>query len=270
LIAQIEPQRVSPPAPRDYLSFSAIRLYQTCPLKYYWRYVMGLPEESVSSSLVLGSAVHRAIELHFRELLAGNPPPSRDTLFAEFSAEWNSRESEVRFNKNEDRASLEDMGSRILAAFQDSDAAQPAGQILAVEEELRGPVVSGCPDILGRVDLIVDDGDSLVVSDWKTSRNRWSAEQTEDAAEQLILYSELAKDFAPGKPVKLEFVILTKAKEPVVDRHLLPVLPAKVDRTKRVVESVWRAIDAEHFYPAPSPMNCPTCPYRDECRAWRG
>jgi hypothetical protein len=69
-----------------------------------------------------------------------------------------------------------------------------------------------------------------------------------------------------GRPVCVPR--LTKAKEPVVDRHLLPVLPAKVDRTKRVVESVWRAIDAEHFYPTPSPMNCPTCPDRDECRAW--
>ena len=270
MIAQAKLNLSKPPAERDYLSFSAIRLYQTCPLKYFFRYLMGLPEETVSSSLVLGSAIHRAIECHFRELLAGNPPPGRDTLFAEFSAEWEAREAEVRFNKNEDRESMEDMGTRILAAFQDSEAAHPAGDILAVEEELRGPVVQGCPDVLGRVDLIVESGDALILSDWKTSRSRWSAEQTEDAAEQLILYSELAKDFAPGKPVKLEFVILTKAKEPVVDRHLLPRLPAKVDRTKRVVESVWRAIDAEHFYPAPSPMNCPTCPYREDCRAWPG
>ena len=40
-------------------------------------------------------------------------------------------------------------------------------------------------------------------------------------SEQLSLYSELVKDLAPGKPVMLEFVILTKAKEPVVDRHVL-------------------------------------------------
>ena len=270
MIAQADLHLDKPSAARDYLSFSAIRLYQTCPLKYFFRYVIGLPEETVSSSLVLGSGVHRAIEFHFRELLTGNPPPSRDTLFAEFSGELDSREAEVRFNKNEDRASMEDMGTRILSAFQDSEAAHPAGEILAVEEELRGPVVPDCPDVLGRVDLIVDSGDALIVSDWKTSRSRWTWEQAEAAAEQLLLYSELAKDFAPGKPVKLEFVVLTKAKEPAVDRHLLPVVPAQAEQYQRVVESVWRAIDAEHFYPAPSPMNCPTCPYREQCRAWSG
>ena len=82
------------------------------------------------------------------------------------------------------------------------------------------------------------------------------------------MYAELAKDFAPGKPVMLEFVILTKTKEPVVDRHLMPVDPAQVTRTKRVVENVWRAIESGCFYPAPSAMSCPSCPYREQCRAW--
>jgi len=261
----------SPSTGRDYLSFSAIRLYQTCPLKFFYKYCMGLPEETVSSSLVLGGSVHRAIEFHFRELLSGNPPPHSDALLGEFWEGWKERDlDQVRFGRGEDRDSLGLLADRILAAFQESEVARPSGQILAVEEELRGPVVPGCPDVLGRVDLIVDTGNELVVSDWKTARSRWSQEQAEDAAEQLILYSELAKDFAPGKPVMLEFVILTKAKEPVVDRHLMPVDPAQVTRTKCVVERVWRAIESGSFYPAPSAMNCPGCPYREQCRSWNG
>jgi RecB family exonuclease len=265
------PIRPSPSTGRDYLSFSAIRLYQTCPLKFYYRYCLGLPEDTVSSSLVFGGSIHRSFELHFRELLAGNAAPSLAAMLDEYREGWKEREmEEVRFGKSEDRESLGLLAERILTAFQQSDVAQPRGQILAVEEELRGPVVPGCPDILGRVDLIVDTGSELVVSDWKTARSRWSHEQAEDAAEQLILYAELAKDFAPGKPLKLEFVILTKAKEPVVDRHLMPVDPAQVTRTKAVVEKVWRAIESGNFYPAPSAMNCPSCPYRAECRSWSG
>jgi CRISPR/Cas system-associated exonuclease Cas4 (RecB family) len=230
-----------------------------------------LPEETVSSSLVFGGSIHQSIEHHFRELLVGNPPPSSEALLAEFWEGWKERElEEVRFNKGEDIDSVGQLAQRTIAAFQQSDVAQPAGQILAVEEELRGPVVPGCPDILGRVDLIVDTGSELVVSDWKTARSRWSQEQAEDAAEQLILYSELAKDFAPGKPVMLEFIILTKTKEAAVDRHLMPVDLAQVRRTKKVVENVWRAIESGSFYPAPSAMNCPSCPYREQCRTWSG
>jgi putative RecB family exonuclease len=271
LIAQVEPRIATPPAARDYLSFSSLSLYRSCPLRYFFKYHLGLPEDTVSSALVLGSGVHRAIELHFRELLSGNPPPSDDALMGEFWQEWKDRDlDQVRFSKGEDRDSLGLLAERILTAFQQSEVAHPAGQILAVEEELRGPIVPGCPDILGRVDLIVDAGSELIVSDWKTSRSRWSQEQAEDAAEQLILYSELAKDFAPGKPVQLEFVILTKTKEAAVDRHLLPVDPDQVARTKRIVENVWRAIEAGCFYPAPSAMSCPSCPYRTQCREWSG
>ena len=261
--------RPPPTTGRDYLSFSAIRLYQGCPLKFHFKYNLGLPEDTVSSSLVLGCAVHRAIQFHFTELLSGNPIPDNAALLAQFREGWEERDLEqVRFGKGEDRNSLELLAERILTAFQQSDVARPSGQILAVEEELRGPVVPGCPDVLGRVDLIVDTGSELVVSDWKTSRSRWSQEQAADAAEQLILYAELAKDFAPGKPVVLEFVILTKTKEVAVDRHVMRINPAQVARTKRVVENVWRAIKSGCFYPAPSAMSCPSCPYRDQCRAW--
>jgi putative RecB family exonuclease len=260
---------ISPPTERDYISFSSLSLYRTCPLRWFFKYRVGLPEEAVSSALVYGGGIHRAIQLHFTELLAGNPAPHRDALLAEFWEGWKEREpGEIRFGKDENLDSLGRLAERMLIAFQESDVARPSGQILAVEEELRGPVVPGCPDVLGRVDLIVDAGCELVISDWKTARSRWSLEQAEDASEQLLLYSELAKDFAPDKPLMLEFVILTKTKEVVVDRHLMPVDPVQVTRTKRLVENVWRAIEAEHFYPAPSPMNCPSCPYRAECRSW--
>jgi hypothetical protein len=72
------PVGLSRPAPneRDNISYSAIAAYRRCPLSYYFKYVAGLPERTVSSSLVFGAAIHRAIEHHFRELLAGGSPPS--------------------------------------------------------------------------------------------------------------------------------------------------------------------------------------------------
>jgi len=256
---------------RDYISFSSLNTFRQCSLRYYFRYILGLPEATVSSALVYGSGVHRAIEHHFRELLSGNPPPDLDTLLAEFWDEWKERvRDEIRFGKDEDLDSVGRLTERTLTAFQRSEVAQPRGQILAVEEELRGPVVPGCPDVLGWVDLIVDTGSELVIHDWKTARSRWSQEQAEDASEQLLLYSELAKDFAPGKPVRMEFVILTKTKDVIVDRHSLPVEPARANRPKRVVERIWRAIETGCFYPSPSAMNCPGCAFRDACRNWTG
>lgn len=263
----LAPASAPNPAPRDYLSWSQISAYRSCPLRYYFKYVVGLPEAIVSASLVFGSAIHRAIEHHFRELLAGRPPPMTNELLDHYQAEWHER-GDTRIAGDDDRPVLDGLANRMLAAFQRHDAARPHGRILAVEETLRGELVSGLPDLVGRVDLIVETSDTLVVKDWKTSRSRWSADQADDNSEQLLLYAELARDFAPRKQIRIEFVVLTKSKEVAVDRHQRQVVSTQVDRAKRIVEGVWRAIDAEHFYPSPSPLNCGGCPFREPCRAW--
>lgn len=201
--------------------------------------------------------------------MEGQPAPGLEDLWHEHRAGWSESRLPVRFRKEDDQTSLDGLARRMLAAFAASDLARPAGRILAVEETLRGSLVPGLPDVLGRVDLILQTPEELVVSDWKTSRARYSPTQVEDSTERLLLYSELAKDFAPGKRVRLEFAVLTKTKEVQVIRHSAAVDPRQVHRTIRVVERVWKAIQAGNFYPAPSQSNCPACPFRAPCREWR-
>jgi CRISPR/Cas system-associated exonuclease Cas4 (RecB family) len=230
-----------------------------------------MPEETVSASLVFGTAIHRALERHFRELLAGNEPPSVDELLVEYEVGWAERSDQtVIFGAGETRTSLNALARRMFEAFLASTAAQPGGRILGVEETLRGEFVAGMPDLLGRVDLIVEAEDALVIADWKSSRSKWSAAQVADATEQLLCYAALAGDFAPRKPIRLKFSVLTKTKEVHVERHQAVADSRSIDRTRRIVDRVWRAIEDEHFYPAPSPMNCGSCAFRKTCRKWPG
>ena len=148
--------------------------------------------------------------------------------------------------------------------------AQPVGHVIGVEEELRGSIIPGVPDLLGRIDLLIETDDAVIIADLKTSRSRWSRGQAEDSSEQLLLYAEFVKSLVHGKQMRLQFVVLSKTKEPVVGVHELLVVPQQVNRTKRIVKRVLRSIDAGLFYPAPSPMQCPSCPYREPCRAWTG
>ena len=113
-------------------------------------------------------------------------------------------------------------------------------------------------------------GAKLVITDFKTSRSRWNQEHVEDAAEQLILYASLVQDLSPGKDIGLRFIVVTKTKEPVVEQHSLDLDPQRAERTKHVAERVWSAIETGNYYPAPSPMSCGGCPFREPCRQWSG
>ena len=103
---------------RDYISFSAISTYQTCPLRFFFRYVQQLPEETVAAALVFGSAIHNAAEFHFNELMAGNPAPDLDTLLNVYQDAWRSRESDnINFGKTNNVNSLGQLAEKMLAAL---------------------------------------------------------------------------------------------------------------------------------------------------------
>ena len=256
---------------RDHISYSSISLYQQCSLKYFFKYVAQLPEATVPASFVFGRAIHRAVEFHFRELLAGNATACLDTLLAEFQAGWDEQPDDtISYPKSESRDSLGHLADRMLRAFLDSEVSRPVGRIIGIEEELRGPLIAGAPDLLARLDLLFESDDAITITDFKTSRSAWSEQHAKDAAEQLLLYGELVRRLLPHKPLRLEFLVATKTKDVSITRHVIPFDQRRLDRTKRVIERVWRAISAGHFFPSPSPMNCPTCPFRDPCRRWTG
>jgi putative RecB family exonuclease len=262
---------VASPPKRDYLSYSAVRTFQSCPLKYRFRYIDGLQEDCVSSSLIFGSAIHAAVEFFFQQQLAGEESPTSDRLMEVYRFAWQDRsETEIRFGKTESAESLDELADRMLSAFLESDLSQPAGRIIGVEEELRGELMSGLPDLLGRIDLLLETDDSILVQDFKTSRSAWKAHQAEDQSEQLLLYADLARRLVPGKRLRLQFAVVTKGKTPKCQLLEAKFDQAKLDRTKQVFSHVWSAIQTGHFYPSPSPMQCPGCGYRDRCAAWRG
>lgn len=271
-VADLHPNQIAEQLTgRPYTSWSAITTYQSCSLRYYFRYIAGLPEDAVSASLVFGGSIHRAAEAHLRERLMGNPGPTLDSLMDAYNEGWQEHDVQrVQFGKGDDSSTLDDLARRMLTAFQASELANPSGTIIGIEEELTGELVPGVPDLLARVDLLVDEGDALVLTDLKTARSRWSADQVQDSAGQLLLYHELARPIADGRPVRLEFAVITKTKVPEVYRHEVRADPQQIERTKRVVERVWGAIEAGIFFPSPSAMQCPGCSFRTACRAWTG
>jgi putative RecB family exonuclease len=177
---------VAPTPKRDYLSYSAVRTFQGCPLKYRFRYIDGLSEDCVSSSLVFGSAIHSALEFFFSQQLAGEEEPGLDELLAVYQQSWRDRsEQDVRFAKTETADSLHQLADRMLTAFLASDLTKQEGRIIGIEEELRGKLSPGLPDLLGRIDLLLETDDAVVVQDFKTSRSAWNEYQAENQSEQL-------------------------------------------------------------------------------------
>jgi putative RecB family exonuclease len=84
----------------------------------------------VPAGLAFGGAFHAAAEHHYRELLEGKPAPTLDALLSAYNDAWHEHDDKlVQFGKDDDRGTLNDLASRMLAAFQSSEVASPAGTI---------------------------------------------------------------------------------------------------------------------------------------------
>lgn len=255
---------------RDYVSWSAINTYLQCPLRYRFRYVDQLPEEFVNGALVFGQAIHAALEAYFRHYEAAGKSLGLDPLLEAYHDTWRQRElAQVRFGAHDDLNSFRVLAEKMLTVFLPHDLAQPLGAIIGVEKELRSRLIDEAPDLLARLDLVVDEPEAVMVTDFKTSRSRWSAADVELAAGQVLLYGELVR-LALDRPVRLQFAVLTKTKQPELKIHEVANDAGRTARQQALIRRVWRSIQGGHFYPHPSAMNCPTCPFQSACRDWGG
>ncbi len=259
---------------RDYISYSSISSYQRCPLKYYFSYIAGISPEFISSSLIFGSSIHSALEHYCRQAMEGAHLPIIDELVGAYEQAWSDNATApVKYGKTETKESLLDLARNMLTAFCESKVFNLNTSILGIEEELRESTIPGCPDLLGRIDLITVDDEYLKITDFKTSRSRWTQAKVAESTPQLSLYADLAKSLATGfnnRPIRLEWIVLTKTKSPVVEVHSIVPNPVQLTRTKRVISRVWSAIKSGCFYPSPSAMNCSGCSFARACKQWEG
>ena len=256
----------------DHLSWSAVKsCYSACPRRYSFRYIEQVPEEFIPASLAFGSAFHAAVErLHQRKLEGADVPDLNEAL-DEFEKHWspNAVSAEIRFGKGEDAAVLRDLAARMLAAYCEYliQAVSEPSQIIAIEHRNRFRLVADVPPIESRLDLLKLHGTDLVVSDLKTSRSRWNDAKTGEAIPQLVLYATsllpLMRELGATRIVT-KFVVVTKAKKPIVQVLQPHATQGDVVRLKEFISESWSAIQSGVF-PRRESWACGQCPFRTRC-----
>lgn len=259
---------------RDYLSWSQVRRYRSCPRQWAFHYVEGAVPSFVPQALCFGSAFHSALQHHFERRMEGECPVLQELhdVFSERFSAAGSTDDEpipVRYNKGDDEQSVRELAERMLASFLGSALADPEGEVIGIEESIRGSLAPDLPDFVAIVDLMLLDDDTLTVVDFKTARSRWSESQVTESAPQLQLYEQLVSGLAEGNAdtIQLVFGVVTKARSPAVQALTVPSDPenGSASRLADQVRPVWQAIQSQAFYSNPSKMNCTTCPYQHLC-----
>ena len=267
------PPSVSHSVQMDHLSFSGIKTYLTCPKKFQYKYIDQIPEEFKASSLAFGSALHIVFEKVQESRLQGLPIPSVDELVAVYETAWSTETAghEMMFCKEEDEQTLRDLASRMLTAYRthaELEATLPEqASIISIEHSNRFRLLADVPAIESRIDLLELKGTDLIVSDLKSSRSKWSESKIAESIQQLVLYAigllPLMRELGANKIIT-KFIVITKAKKPVVQVLQPQCSQQDVVNLKQTVSETWSAIQTGLFVKREG-WQCSMCPFKKMC-----
>src|SRR5215207_6528925 len=234
------------------LSASDLSLYLTCPLKYKFGRVFGIPQEPTINQR-FGILFHNVLE-RFHKEPPENPEDGLRVLNRLFEGGWRR----TGFGSSDDELQFRDRAREALRLYWENER-DSEGEPVWLEKKFDFKV--GAHHVRGRVDRVdrLPDGDYELI-DYKTGERRTEAELENDL--QLALYRLAAREAWEVEASTGSYYYVLDA-----DKVAAPTKPDDAERVERTVLQVGEGILSQDFEPRPSPSVCSWCDYRLVCPA---
>ncbi len=234
------------------LSASDLDLYLTCPLKYKFRRVFGIPQEPTINQR-FGILVHNVLERFHKEAAEGEED-GVERLMDLFEAGW--RRS--GFGTSDDELQFRDRARNAMRLYWEREQ-ESEGEPVWLERKF--DIRIGPHHVRGRVDRVdrLPDGSHELI-DYKTGERKSEAALENDL--QLALYRLAAREAWDIEAGKGSYYYVLDA-----EKVAAPTKPDDAERVERTVLSVGEGVLSQDFEPRPAPTTCGWCDYRLICPA---
>ena len=186
------PETGHAPTPRNQFSFSRVKTYHQCPLRYRYRYLKGFKEVFRSIESYLGSIVHDVLEWLYSERET-SASPSLEAALQLLADRWTAGlNEEITVIRCGDRADAYFVtGREMLERFHRGTFSKDRSQTVALEQRLNHTlsdeiVFTGFADRIGRT-----ENGRLFVVDYKTSKKEGDPSEFSEGL-QAPLYAACA------------------------------------------------------------------------------
>jgi DNA helicase-2/ATP-dependent DNA helicase PcrA len=232
------------------LSASDLDLYLTCPLKYKFTRVFGIPQESTINQR-FGILIHNVLERFHKD---GPGEDGHQRLMDLFEAGW--RRS--GFGTSDDELQFRDKARAAMNLYWERER-EAEGEPVWLERKF--DIKIGPHHVRGRVDRVdrLPDGSHELI-DYKTGERKSEADLESDL--QLALYRLAAREAWDIEATTGSYYYVLDA-----DKVAAPINPDDAERVERTVLEVGEGVLSQDFEPRPSPTTCSWCDYRLICPA---
>jgi len=249
--------------PRDYISYSQIKLYQSCPRKYYYSYIKKIPTP-INDKIFLGIMFHAAVEYYLNEKIKGTSP-FRDRVLEYFNDNFQKSVHQQEILWNSPQKDTQKRGQSFVRYFMKEIV--PTIKPMMVEKELWADLPDIGVKLRGVIDLVEED---FSITDFKTTTAKWSKARIRSSYLQVVVYRYLFEQNFGDVISQLRFRILYSKNAKTHIRHQeVAIKPKDVDfdynKMFDIIKYVVDGIRGEVFYKNES-FSCGFCEYKDICR----
>lgn len=167
---------------RPHVSISQIKTFVSCPLNYFFSYVLGI-KAPPTGALMRGKVIHEAIEYDLKEKIRTGHNAKTSVVLDYYSDMFMNSKDNVRWHAEENVTEIYDSGTEVLAKYHREVA--PTIQPLEVEHEFTVPFTNVDYDLVGVIDLIEK---TKTITDHKVTTRKPQADAI-DSDIQLTAYA---------------------------------------------------------------------------------
>ena len=238
------------------LSASSINDYETCPYKYRLKHIDKVPERKTRATMEFGIIIHNVLdEFHCKT------DQSLEIMMDLLDKHWRKDAFEYLLREEE----FKKQAIELVEAYYSYSKEHPS-TVIAREKMFNFTIDDLQVVISGKIDRIDQEGNSLSVIDYKTSKNKEKAKGNL----QLALYTEALKRDAvedvKGKPGTTILHFLRHYEDPI---ESYTFTSDDLSKELEKVSKVAQGIRKNEFPTKPGDFNCQHCDYRYFlCPAW--
>jgi hypothetical protein len=233
-----------------YLSYSQITTVEFCQQRYYLQYILGQQPEPLPDYFTKGKLLHQFIAQGYQARLDG-----AEVSLAELQAQLDAS------NVGCDHTHL----ANALQVYQQQ---RWQGQrVLAVEHPFVIALSEDLPPLVGVIDLVLQDGDTIILVDHKTGRTFYPYDEL-----QVAIYAHYIQSIYPDYDCRLYYDHyrwvnnLQRIRKPAFQRTLVEVQPAHDALYRQRMYIAAGVIQQLRDGVIPSHTGaCFRCPFRRNC-----
>jgi len=251
--------------PKEYISYSQIRLYKSCPRKYYYYYVEKRTSP-VKDKVFLGVVFHAVVEHYFEKKIAGKDITT-DRLLEVFAERFESLrgQQEIDWETPQSPNETHKRGIAFVKYFMREVA--PTIDPLMVEKELWAELPGMDVKLRGVIDLVETD---FSITDFKTTTAKWSKSRIRGSYLQMVIYRYLFEKAFGDVISQLKFKIIYSKKATNIKHQEVVVKAGDVDcdytQMIDIIKFVVESIQKEVFYKNEN-YSCGFCEFKDFCKS---